>query len=210
MKRYGEEDIKHIGMRIKSARALTGNSQSEFCEKYGLSLGAFKTWESGKFAPRMVNLEELCRCFASEGILNASTAWFLQGQGPAPSYVKGDAAINAEELIPDISNEVNDEIEAFQRSQIKLKRETIIIVVTDELMSPYFSKGDIIGGVKINSPLPSDLNNQPFLIELKPDCYVVRWCFSDGESLFFKAPNSSLICRLGNRSVGRLLWHRRF
>jgi len=210
MKRYEEEDVKRIGMRIKSARALTGFNQSEFCEKYGISVGAFKTWESGKFAPRMSNLQDLCSCFEREGVFNVTTSWFLKGEGPAPTHVNTMGIVeNGISKVEDQSD-IKKEIEFFKKNQLVRQENAIVAMVADDLMAPQFCRGDIVGGVKIaNIPSLVDLHNKPFLIEAKPNQYLVRWCFSDGNDLFFKSNNDALLCRVDSNRLGKILWYRR-
>jgi transcriptional regulator with XRE-family HTH domain len=209
---YEEEEIKRIGMRIKSARALTGFSQSDFCEKYELSVGAFKTWESGKFAPRISNLEELCRCFKSEGVFNVTTSWFLKGEGPAPTHVIGEGSAEQNKQESENPSYVYEEIELFKKNQQGQKRQVIVATILDDLMAPFFSCGDIVGGIRVilrNMPT-LEMCEKPFLIETKPNHFIVRWCFSDGKDLFFKSQNDSLLYRIDNHGLGRILWHRRF
>jgi transcriptional regulator with XRE-family HTH domain len=209
MKRFEDEAIKLVGVRIRSARALTGFSQSDFCEKHGLSVGALKTWETGKFAPRAANLAELCRCLEKEGIFNATTSWFLRGEGPAPTHVNG-ISVNSSRLFSVENNEdINEEIELFTKNQNKRKRQAIVIEIYDDSMAPYFSNGDIVGGIKIDQiPPMTEMANKPFLIEIKPNTYLVRWCFSDGNEMFFKAQNDALIYRVDTKKIGFILWHR--
>lgn len=175
-----EEEIKRLSMRIKSARALTGLSQTEFCQKYSLSIGAYKTWESGKFAPRNSNLIELCRCLEQEGIFNATTEWFLKGIGPSPTHISSD--INTKSEFKEYEEDILKEIALFKKNQSKKNQHAIIANISDDLMAPYFLNGDIIGGIKIDiMPSILELERRPFLVETRPDQYIVRWCFSDGK-----------------------------
>ncbi len=210
MKRFDGEEVKLIGMRLKSARALTGFSQSDFCEKYNLSVGAFKTWESGKFVPRLANLQELCSCLEKEGIFNATTSWFLRGEGPAPTHVKGNTIEKSSIFLTKNDKDIQEEIELFTRNQQKQQKQIIISVVSDDLMSPYFSKGDIVGGVKFDKMSSiSQITNKPCLIEIKENAYLLSWCFSDGTDIFFKYHNSDLMYRVETKRIGLILWHRR-
>lgn len=210
MKKYEEEDIKRIGIRIKSARALTGLNQNELCEKYGLSSGALKSWESGKFAPRTSNLQEFCSCLEQEGIFNATISWFLLAEGPAPTHArqkKFSPLINPEPVIP---TDVQGEIDLFKKNQLNMNRKAIVTSVVDDLLSPTFSIGDIVGGTMMSGPPTlTEIQNRPVLVEIKSDHFLIRWCFSDGNNLFFKPQNDSYICSIDWSKLGFILWQRR-
>lgn len=206
MKRFNDEAVKMIGVRIRSARALSGFNQSDFCEKHGLSVGALKTWESGKFVPRVANLEELCRCLEKEGIFNATTSWFLKGEGPAPTHI---SATSIEPSLVKKNEEISNEIEVFTQNQIKNRNQVIITKILDDSMSPYYSNGDVIGGIEIEHfPSIKEMLHKPLLVEAKPNVFLVRWCFSDGGEIFFKSQNEALIYRVGTKKIGEILWHR--
>lgn len=208
MKKNEEENIKRIGMRIKSARALTGLNQNDLCLKYGLSSGALKSWESGKFVPRMSNLQDLCNCLEKEGIFNATPSWFLSAEGAAPTHFQQDL-LNSTVKNKIKSVDIQNEIDLFKINQQRINKVPIIVTVSDNMQKPFYSIGDIVGGIKMEAPPTMEqIQAGPLLIEYKEN-FLIRSCVSDGTNYFFKLKNDGLISTIDWSKLGQILWHRR-
>ena len=201
-KDFSKEEIKKIGLRIKSARTLTGFNQEEFCNKYNIPLPSIKTWEFGQVVPRIDGLNNFINCLRLEGIF-VNIDWILYAQKTGPSYFLEDIQdknIN--------SNEQLSFYEWFDKSCKKNKTNPIIFSIADSEMEPLFFNSDLIAGVLVNIK-SIDLNfSNPLIIKNDDDNkYKVRYVHFYKEEFFIRSIKNSQLEKIQTNFVGKILWH---
>jgi len=148
------KDPISCGRRIKSARLLAGFSRRQFEDFSGISSSTIQSWEIGRnpLSEKMAKI--LMEYFGKAGLI-CSVEWLLHAVGSPPKTVeelnylsqKQDDSNNSIEII-NWSDEfsIQKDVENFYRSN----KDAIVILINDDGMEPYYSRGDYVGGKKIN------------------------------------------------------------
>lgn len=148
---------EEIGKRIKLARQMAGLTRKQFAEKYQLNLYTLESWERGQNSVSVKMLDVFEKIFRDEGI-NITKDWILNGNTLEPFVDYSTNTLNTQDitsLAQDINYLKNDvhylkEIKFFQESSIN----SLVTIILDEALSPYFNKGDYVGGISnIEMPL---------------------------------------------------------
>ena len=200
-KDFSKEEIKKIGLRIKSARTLTGLNQEEFCTKYNIPLPSIKTWEFGQVVPRIDGLTNFINYLRLEGIF-VDIEWILYAQKTGPSYFLEDIQ-NQNITSPDQSL-----FHAwFEKSCKKNKTNPIIFSIADDDMEPSFFKTDLIAGILVNIK-SLDINFlHPLIIKNHDDQYLVRYVHPCGGEFFMRSIKNPQLEKIQTNFVGKILWH---
>lgn len=74
-----------LGSRIRHAREAKGMTQDDVASSFGIRRVSVTQWEAGTTKPAIGKLGELAE------LLGTTTAWLLEGQGPAPNSGEGTA-----------------------------------------------------------------------------------------------------------------------
>ena len=136
-----------VGNRLKSARMLSGLTRKAFAAKSKISAATLRIWEepgenrqglSIKGAERIVIALNHCN-------VHCSKEWLLTGNSIGPKFISNTFSFDD---IPDDKESWSEEeaiikdIESFKNNNPN----SIICMITDNAMSPYFSVGDYVGG----------------------------------------------------------------
>ncbi|MCE3230318.1 MAG: Helix-turn-helix domain [Alphaproteobacteria bacterium] len=122
--------------RLRTLREQTGLSRSAFAEQLDISEHTLKSFENGARELSAQGAREYSRMFLLMGI-DVSFEFLYYGKDLEHSEQK-EAIINDE-------SHVHNETMFFKKNNPL----SIILKVQDSLMSPFFNKGDIVGGQKI-------------------------------------------------------------
>lgn len=216
-RRVMEKDaVALTGLRIKAARVMTSLKQEGFAEKFNFGYASVKNWELGRSIPREDTVSKIVDALLECGVLTTRD-WLLFGIGSGPIHThlhERDDVVSAVSVGRELSD-LGQEIAQFERSCIKNKTKPIVITVADDLMKPFFFKGDVIGAESVElKTLVSQTKpfvECPFLIEVQPSIFQPRFLASDAEGTikFWRTHQSSVVGELKHMSLGRIVWLRR-
>jgi transcriptional regulator with XRE-family HTH domain len=126
------------GMRLRSLREQTGLTRSQFAREVNISEHTLKSFELGTRELPIQKAREYSRIFLFAGI-DVSFEFLYYGKEPERS----------ENVIVDDNLNIQNEVIFFKKNNPS----SIIYTVPDTLMSPFYNKGDIVGGQKITNEL---------------------------------------------------------
>jgi transcriptional regulator with XRE-family HTH domain len=205
--RFSVDELKKIGWRIKSVRSLTGMNQEEFSLASNIPHMTVKGWELGRALPRADGINRILSAL-NEHNIQITPEWIIFGEGAGPVY---QSAIDGNDIKKSSQREIL--INAFKNEQRKNGANSIIVEISDSLMSPKFHAGDIAGGIimSVNGLRAryssEEISNQSWLIPLDGNKWAVRDIFFDGENLYTKQMKSSDILKSDSLSIGKIIWH---
>lgn len=207
--RFSKEEIKRIGLRLHSARVLTGLNREEFSEKNGLPPASIKNWEIGRALPRQEGMNGALSALKSCGVF-VSLEWILYGSGAAPSYLETETF----EQKDNSDGFIEEQATLFKKAQRAQGLNPIVVTVRDDAMFPIFKKMDTIGGIIID---PSDakeiierrLEHAPWLVTLSNGDFIPAWLFSCKERWFFHTEKNKELQECLSPVIVRIKWHYR-
>lgn len=129
-----------FGERLKAIRGFLRLSRKAFAERHGIPATTLKTWELSQFLIGDAHMKNLLNALAREKI-PCSAEWLLEGIGPSPFPAQDD---DFQEATQEGSLGIYAERECF----LKNNAQSLVQMVPDDAMSPYFHKGDYVGGIK--------------------------------------------------------------
>ncbi len=172
-KKFTDEEIKNLGLRIKSCRALTGLTQEEFGNACGFPVPSIKTWEFGSVIPRSEGLKKYCESLKNFGLF-VSTEWLLYGAGTGPAYFLDQPKEPNYESEGYLATEVISIKENFESSRRKNKENPVFFEVIDDEMDPLICLGDFIGGILQEKSSFKNIPNKPMVVKLENGNYAAR------------------------------------
>lgn len=196
-------DQKQIGLRIKSARVLTGLNQEEFATACNFNHTSVRNWEFGRVTLRRNAVMGLIEAFSKYGI-QVSFDWLVYGAGEGPVLSSTTKAQALEE------SNVDDLVDDFQRL-LSLKNNRILkAIVNDNAMRPLYHPGDWL--LAIAQPLEAlvpminaEALPSPYLIKLKDGLIVPRWLVSDGVNWWGKSSHRDLLDPVASNWAGKIV-----
>lgn len=126
-----------FGERLKAIRGFLRLSREAFAVRHGIPAATLKTWELSQVGISNAHMNKLLNALAKEKI-PCSAEWLLEGIGSSPFSTQED---NNEQSA---SSGIHAERECF----LKNNAQSLVQMVPDNAMSPYFHKGDYVGGIK--------------------------------------------------------------
>lgn len=142
-------EIKQLttpGERLKYIRALLRVSRSYIQEKYGLPEVTLKSWENGTTKLSTSGAQRCIELYRNEGMI-ISEDWILEGVGIDPKSV---VSVTHYFSMPTNNDLPLDDNEIAMIKDANLFKEshpnTVIMIVSNNDMRPYYKPGDYIGG----------------------------------------------------------------
>ena len=134
------------GKRIKLARNLSGLTRKDVFEKYCINPNTMRAWEKGTNLLTENKASTIIEMFAQEGI-NITTEWLLYGENPEVPKDPGISSVN--QNLKDAINlrgdlKILEEVNFF----LDNNNNSVSCLISDETLSPMFSVGDYVGGIK--------------------------------------------------------------
>ena len=120
------------GRRLRMARALTGLSRHDLCEKIGIATSTMDTWECGRVELTEKSAMRVCTALLNAS-LNCSVEWILTGNGEPPRLMD---EIEKSVLLP--SRNISDEIGTSSAKRTKISNPKIPFC-SDEAMGKELS-----------------------------------------------------------------------
>lgn len=174
-----EQSLTTAGERLRRARLLAGlNTRREFELKHRISSNTLQGWEQNKNPLSAKGAKRIVEALKKEGLL-CSSEWLIYGNGMPPRPFEMMNAGIAEPMRDNQTlSELNlreeeaiyTETQAFKNQQAN----TIIISISDDAMTPYYSIGDHIGGVQIDNRDMDQFLGQACIVELENNFILPR------------------------------------
>lgn len=155
--------------RLRSLRIMAGFSSMEaFGKAAEIGLTTLKYWESargGGLSKKGAN--KVADYVALLGI-QCSPEWLLHGMGQAPYYTDLQ---EAEKQQTDDHEHIQQEISLFR----ELSPGAVTLLIDDDGMEPFYSLGDIVGGVRLEPDSHEAATNHHCIVELKTGEVICRY-----------------------------------
>lgn len=126
------------GLRLRSLREQTGLTRSQFAKEVNISEHTLKSFELGTRELPIQKAREYSRIFLFAGI-DVSFDFLYYGREPDPG--------NNNDIVINDNINIQNEIVYFKKNNPA----SIILTIQDTLMSPFYNKGDIVGGQKVTN-----------------------------------------------------------
>lgn len=140
-----------IGSRVKGARMMTGLTRKDFSLSSKISIATLRSWEEPGEGRRGLTRKgslRLADALLSHGV-HCISEWLLTGEGPGPQLITHFDTTSPEnnEIVSWSEEEsILRDVESFKQNNPS----PVIMLVTDEQMSPIFNLGDYVGGSKVS------------------------------------------------------------
>ena len=206
--------------RLKVARSLAGyGNRRDFCSHFDIPYDTLDAWERGKNPLTLKGAKRVIDILKSVGIY-CSVDWLMKGEGLSPRPLK--------EIIPDIEVDLSDSLNLFEKNitlatEIStfttLNKDSIITIIRDESMLPFYEKGDYVGGVRLRGDDIINAINKKCIVEFLDERITVGQLQKSNNSLSYKVSplNKSAAKKpkteessLEIVSAAPVLWHRTF
>lgn len=206
--RFSADELRHIGLRIRAIRILTGLNQEEFSTKHGVPHISLKNWEQGRFTPRSESLTAYLKAIEGEGI-QVDPEWVYFGSGVGPIYLNGSS--KKREQMP--SMVLKKHVEFFKEQQLSIGLNPVVSQVEDDSMMPDFKSGDVLGGVFLSRQEVFELSaikremQRPFLVLDSNGRYYPRHLFVNNERLFINSNDDRHLYEYTYASLAKICWY---
>src|SRR5580704_13839110 len=196
------QELKKLGLRIKSVRVLTGLNQEEFARECGFNHTSLRNWEFGRVSPRPRAISKLIDAFKCLGVFTC-VEWIVNGSGEGPMFYGRKSVIDGESINAPI-------IGAFKKHMEEHSNKSIIITVRNDDMRPYFSIGDVIGAVLVSihkiERWPNHererLLSEPILSKCDKMEFEPHWLNFDGERWWARSQSNFSLKALSSDIIG--------
>lgn len=205
-KKFTEEEVKNVGLRIRSCRVLTGLTQEEFGNACGFSVPSIKTWELGSVIPRADGLKKYCESLKSYGLF-VNTDWLLYGAGTGPAYFLHQGNSTQEERRKTLDSKVVSIKESFEDNCRKNKENPVFFQIADDEMASFYEPGDFIGGVLIERNNLTNKPQKPMLAKLENGDYLIRFVYLIDDEFFISSIKNPLIQKVKLDAIGAVKLH---
>ncbi|MBY0463048.1 MAG: helix-turn-helix domain-containing protein [Alphaproteobacteria bacterium] len=210
--------LKHyetIGERVQALRRALGATRRDFSKKHNIPEPTLRILESAQADISSKQLHKLIKAFEAEGII-CPQEWLLKGQGIEPSAAKGlvQREIDSMELDETLLiDPVLVEAACFQ----KYTPDSIVLQVTDEMMSPLYKRDDYVGGVKVSLSFSASLHKESCIIELENGTKLIRIIHPGSKGHLFNLsclnPNDPskypFYVDANPKEIYQIVWHRK-
>lgn len=129
--------------RARYLRESLGISRPKFAKRYSITLSSLQGWEDKKYGGLPESgANKLVEYFKAEGISNLTIEWLMYGVGEDP-LLQMDCVQE-----PEAKYEISAQkcIERELRTFHHLNKNAVHLVIPDDRMLPYVSKGDYVAG----------------------------------------------------------------
>lgn len=205
--RFSADELKHIGLRIRAVRILTGLNQEEFSSGYGLPYISLKNWEQGKFTPRSESIAAYLQAIEGAGI-QVNPDWLYFGSGPGPIYLNANAKMKEKVSASEI-----DKNATFFKEQMQSRGlNPVISYVLDDSMFPVFKSGDVLGGLvfsreEILLSRQKKEMQRPFLILDSMGNYLPRRLFISKDQIFTNSYEDHYLSEYKHCWLANICWY---
>ncbi|NKB46607.1 MAG: hypothetical protein GKR77_02360 [Legionellales bacterium] len=159
--------------RLKRLRQLANLSRQDLEKNYGIKYPTLKSWELGNYGGlTRKGAAKLLSIFAQHHV-ECHLEWLLYGKGAEPSLI---SSITVLEHDAACSSEAEKELQWIQQELQCFRQHyqhSMVMHVNDDNMTPYFTQGEYIAGVKYYDVVAEQILGRACIVETV-----------DGETLF--------------------------
>jgi DNA-binding transcriptional regulator YiaG len=208
------------GKRVRSARMLAGLNRKEFQVKHHIHVNTLKSWENPLENQKGLTLkgaERLIQALKKEGII-CSKEWLISGVGQGPRLIS-EQPKEFEEISPaPIAISQDEAILKEVQFFLDTNPNSIVTLVTNDLMSPFYKIGDYVGGYKRSEGEIKNFINVNCIIESTTGIKLIcRFLPTDKSKLYriiyLNEPNQDDIITEDRliyiQNAAPIVWHRR-
>ena len=193
-----------VAARIKSVRMQLGLSRKGFEKQTGISANTLQSWESGKNQLTNKGANKLFLALKKLG-LNCSVEWLLYGEGLTPRINASEAESWQED------ERILKEVMFFESNNPS----SIVYLVRDDSMQPYYELGDYVAGSVRSSSQAEKLIGSNCIVTLDSGITLLRRLSQDNQERFnlystnleTKVENAFVMdCHI--QRIAQVIWHR--
>ena|GEM_PF-4331619 len=175
-----DDSVAAMGRRLKHIRKMAKLTLEELALKADVGVASLIFWEKAKGSGpmRRSSMIKIISAIKKTGV-ECSLEWFISGKGKMPFITSEDIH---KEHNSTLRKQISKEIEFFTDNH----KDTIILEVSDDSMSPAIIKGDVVGGYWVNS---SKIKNNGIYIVDVFDSIEIRFIEVKKEPRIFSASN---------------------
>lgn len=163
-----------VSKRIKMARLQLGLTRKQFSSCSNIPPPTLQAWETGRYSMTEKGLSRYIRALKLAG-LNCSPSWLLYGKLPAPYLLQNQPNENNNETT--LTKQMNAQENVFKEIHFfeTLYDNSIVMLVQDETMQPFFNVGDYVGGLKTKQLPANYTSNTPCIVKLINNDILIRY-----------------------------------
>ncbi|MBM7073003.1 helix-turn-helix transcriptional regulator [Shewanella sp. 202IG2-18] len=196
--------VQAIPSRVKGIRMQLGLSRKKFEQATGISSNTLQAWELGKNHLTEKAASKLCLALEKIGV-NCTVDWLLHGNGIPPR------AFQTSEQSFDEDVRILKEVAFFEANNPS----SIVIIVMDDAMMPFYKIGDYVAGCQKSSEYTDLLVGTNCIVTLYSGKMLLRHLSKDVHgcyNLYSLNPDTQvenacvLDCKI--QRIAQVVWHR--
>ncbi len=217
MSKLSRNDRLAIQSRVKSARMMSGLTRKDFSRKSRISIATLRSWEEpfqGRSGITSNGATIFIRALGMHDVL-CTEAWLLRGEGPGPRLInlppRAPAVFREDRAQWSEEESILKDIESFKLNNT----DSIVMLVGDDTMSPYFNCGDYVGGHRMKGADIAQLLGRTCIVETNRGLFLRKLAVHLGRNRYtLAAENTNVIdsggtlCDLMLHSAAEVIWHR--
>lgn len=163
--------------RLKKIRNMANLTREQLCNDDTININTYKGWEIARYGGLPMDGASLViNRVSKEGVI-CTPEWLIYGIGIGP-YVLADYKIaQQDKQIKNKSLKLSNQLTLICNEILLFKNQfsnTIDCQITDDALSPTFTKGDFVAGIKFFNDLIVNVLNQNCIIQLRTGEILVR------------------------------------
>jgi len=206
------------GNRVRSARMLTRLTRKNFQEKYHIHENTLKSWENpteNKNGLTKKGALRFIETLKNENI-TCTLDWLLYGIGDGPRLTTQPIIENNTIVIPEISINQDEAILKEIQFFLDVNPDSVVALVSDNSMAPFFFVGDHVGGYKRKKEFIKYFVNVNCIVETTEGTqYICRYTTTEKENIYRifylnslnNIDNNKMLVEID--SIAPIVWHRR-
>lgn len=211
MKETLDIPIVERARRVKIARLLTCQPRMFFERNHGIKSATLKSWEM-PIQSRGITAKgavKLSHALSIEGI-HCSVEWLLNGVEPEPRLISTIQKKPEEQTWNEEFN-ILSEIELFKKNN----KNSIVILVSDDSMLPFYNAGDHVGGVFRTGNAINEYINRRCIIQTKEHGTLIRILCQGKNSFNLSSTNPHsmsddlILFNITIHQIAEVIWHRK-
>lgn len=209
-----------IAERLKVARSIAGyGNRKDFCSHFDIPYDTLDAWERGKNPLTLKGAKRIVDVLNSVGIY-CSGDWLMKGEGLSPRPLK--------EILPDMGIDLSGSLSLFEKNIglatevstfTTLNKDSIITIIRDESMLPFYEKGDYVGGIRLRGHNIINAIGKRCIVEFVDECIIVGQLQQSKKSYSYEVESANKNITKKPKmeehlaeiaAVAPILWHRTF
>lgn len=143
-----QRNLDTPGARLKYLRSILQLTRAEIEEKYKLPEITLKSWENGTNKLTKNGIKRCIAVYQSKGLM-VDESWIVEGRGLDPTVRRSLEHYFSMPSSTELPVEANEDLAMMSDAKKfrDLYPNAVIMVVTNNEMSPYYEAGSYVGGI---------------------------------------------------------------